>query len=86
MGLLVRLGNYISTKPKFMKASTWMFGLPFGVFMAVCTQEYGPWAPVFSLLAAPVAGYFWGLAMWHLHFEGVYARQSKPSVAQDNDK
>ena len=83
MSVFVRLGNYISTKPNFIKASIWMFGLPFGVFVAMVTYEYSPWIPVFALLLAPLAGYLWGLAMWHHHFQGVYARRSKPLVAPD---
>ena len=39
MKLLVRLGNYISTKPNFLKASIWMFGVPFGVLMALLSSQ-----------------------------------------------
>jgi hypothetical protein len=86
MSLLVRLGNYISTKPNFIKASIWMFGVPFGVVMAILTHEYNPWLPVFSLLLAPLAGYLWGLAMWHLHFQSVYARRARHAAVQDTGK
>ena len=82
MNLLIRLGNYISTKPNFIKASVLMFGVPFGVVMAFVTNEYGPWGPVFSLLLAPLAGYLWGMSMWHLMFQSIYARRSGSEVAR----
>ena len=86
MKLLVRLGNYISTKPNFLKASIWMFGVPFGVLMALLSSQYSPWMPVFSLLLAPLAGYLWGLAMWHLMFESIYARRSHSTASRANGK
>ena len=83
MNLLIRLGNYISTKANFLKASVWMFGIPFGVFMAFVTSRYNPWVPVFSLLIGPVVGYIWGLALWHLVFQSMYSRRSQFSAKKE---
>ncbi len=82
MSTLLRLGNYISTKSNFVKASIWMFGIPVGVFLAFITSEYGPWMPVLSLLIAPVVGYIWGLAMWHLYFAAIFANRAQPPEAK----
>jgi hypothetical protein len=74
--LLARLGRYIATKQNFLRASVFGFGLPFGVFEAFLVQPYGPAAVVVAVLVAPVAGYVWGLAMWHLMFKRIYAKRA----------
>jgi len=84
MNLLARLGDHISTKSNFIKASMWLFGLPSAILIAIVGAEYSPWMPVFALMLAPFAGYFWGLAMWHLHFQGVYALRSRDTSTQDH--
>lgn len=76
MNLLVRLGNYISTKPNFLNASVVGFGLPLGILLAFITSEYGPVGPVIALLLAVPLGYLWGLAMWHLLFKSICARRT----------
>ena len=80
MSILVRLGDYISKKPNFLKASVLMFGLPFGILSAVLTRNDDPAVPMFSLLLCPLAGYIWGLGMWHLYFEAVFAKKHQPTL------
>ena len=84
MSLLVRLGNYISKKPNFIKASIWGFGMPWGVLMALFLRESGLW--LLPVLLAPVAGYLWGLGMWHLYFKSMYAQREKQAGGQDRSK
>ncbi len=79
MNPLVRLGNYISTKANFVKASIVLFGGPFGLGLALFLSEYGPVPVVIALLLAPVAGYLWGVAMWALVFNDIYARKRMSS-------
>jgi phosphate/sulfate permease len=78
--LFARLGQYIATKPNFLKASVLGFGVPFGVVEALVVRHYGAVAVVVALLLAPIAGYAWGLVMWHLMFKDIYAKRAKTSA------
>jgi hypothetical protein len=68
--LLERLGRHIRTKRNFVRACVIGFGLPFGIVEAIILEPYaGPPAVVLALLLAPLAGWLWGIAMWHLWYK-----------------
>jgi hypothetical protein len=67
--LLVRLGHYIQTKRNFIRVSIAGIGVPFGIAGAFLVEPYGPPAVVIILFLAPLAGWMWGTAMWHLWYK-----------------
>jgi len=87
---LMRLGIYIRTKGNFIRASIIGAGGLFGVFTGVLFfDQFGPGAFVLAFLIAPVFGWIWGIAMWHLWYMPLQAslarRRTEPGSAHERD-
>ena len=73
MNVLARLGNYISTEPRFLKASTLGLGTPAAALGAWGFQQYGEVASVLVVPIAFAGAYAWGFIMWRIMFRDFYA-------------
>ena len=87
--LFVRFGHFIHAKRNFVRASIVGFGIPCGIAGAFLVEPYGgPPAVVLTLLLAPVAGWLWGTAMWHLWYQPLqdrFVRRRKVEAHREGD-
>lgn len=73
MDTLSRLGNYMSTRRGFLRASMIGLGVPAAAIGAWIFNDYGYGASLFVVPCAFVAAYLWGIIMWRLVFRDLYA-------------
>ena len=74
MKTLIRLGNHLSTKRNFMRASVVGMGVPAAAIGAWGISSYGPFVTVVTAVLAFIGAYVAGLIMWRLMFRDIYAR------------
>jgi uncharacterized membrane protein len=62
---LAKFGVYLSNRRNFIKTSTAMFGIPFGIWMLWFVGAVGgPGWWLFVAIVSLAAGWLWGYLMW----------------------
>jgi hypothetical protein len=75
MGVLSRLGNYISTEQGFRRASLVGFGVPSALVGGLIFNDYGGIVWLLVVPGAAFAAYIWSAIMWKLMFRELYAQR-----------
>lgn len=83
MNALIRLGNYISTERRFLKASTLGVGVPAATLGAWSFADFGAVASVLVVPIAFLGAYASAFIMWRLMFRDLYAH--KRALAEQGD-
>ena len=86
---LAKFGVYLSNRRNFIKASTAMFGIPFGIWMLWLVEAVGgPGWWLFVVVVSLAAGWLWGYLMWLVvknDFERIAAANRRNPEGPAND-